>query len=213
MLRTEFIPARKRDSKNLMIVLHGLGDSSAGYQWLPEAMNLDWMNYLLVNAPDPYFNGFSWYDYAGVPGPTIIRSRNLLFNLLDSQRKSGIPTENTTLFGFSQGCLMTMEVGLRYPHRLAGLVGISGYVFEPTKALTELSPVAKQQRFLVTHGLMDPIIPFPKAKSHFDELKAGGINISWHEFRKEHTIAGEAEMSVIREFVKEGYPDTATAGK
>ena len=36
-----------------MIVLHGLGDSMEGYRWLPEALQLPWLNYLLVNAPDP----------------------------------------------------------------------------------------------------------------------------------------------------------------
>jgi len=47
---------------------------------------------------------------------------------------------------------MTIEMGARYPHLFAGLVGISGYVFEPERLVKELSPVAKQQRFLITHG-------------------------------------------------------------
>jgi len=59
MLKTEFHPAHKSGSKALMVVLHGLGDSAAGYQFLPPALALPWMNYLLVNAPDPYYGGFS----------------------------------------------------------------------------------------------------------------------------------------------------------
>ena len=43
---------------------------------------------------------------------------------------------------------MSIEVGLRYPHRLGGIIGISGYVCEPDKLLKELSPVAMQQRAL-----------------------------------------------------------------
>ena len=53
MLDTEFIPAVQKSSR-LMVVLHGLGDSVAGFRWLPEALGLPWMNYLLVNAPDDY---------------------------------------------------------------------------------------------------------------------------------------------------------------
>ena len=43
----------------------------------------------------------------------------------DAQREAGFPTEQTILFGFSQGCLMVLEAGLRYPHRFAGVIGIS----------------------------------------------------------------------------------------
>jgi hypothetical protein len=39
-------------------MLPGLGDSIEGYRWLPEAMDLPWMNHLLVNAPDQYYGGY-----------------------------------------------------------------------------------------------------------------------------------------------------------
>ena len=119
------------------------------------------MNYLLVNAPDPYYGGYSWYDFAGNQDEGVRRSRKLIFELLDAQRAKGFPTEETVLFGFSQGCLMTIDTGLRYPHLFAGLIGVSGYVHEPEKLVTELSPLAKQQRFLVTHGYQDPDHPIP----------------------------------------------------
>ena len=185
-----------------MVVLHGLGDSVAGYRWLPSMLGLPWMNYLLVNAPDSYYGGFSWYDYDGTPGPGILRSRKLLFALLDEQREKGFPTKETILFGFSQGCLMTWEAGLRYPHLFAGLVGISGYAHEPEQALKELSPVALQQRFLITHGTQDPLIPFAQVRQQVNLLKAAGLRIEWHEFAKAHTIAGEEELEVIRKFVR-----------
>ena len=130
------------------------------------------------------------------------RSRNLLFELLDQQREAGFATEHTFLFGFSQGCLMTLETGLRYPHRFAGLVGVSGYAHEPHQLVNELSPVAKEQAFLITHGTADPLLPLEKTKSHIDQLCAAGVNIQWEVFEKEHTIQGEAEMSVIRAFVE-----------
>ena len=69
MLDTEFIQARQDAGPRLMIVLHGLGDSMEGYRWLPEAMQLPWLNYLLVNAPDPYYGGFAWYDIGRRSGP------------------------------------------------------------------------------------------------------------------------------------------------
>ena len=202
MLTTDLIRAAESPSKCLMIVLHGLGDSMEGYRWLPEALRLPWLNYLLVNAPDPYFDGYAWYDFTGDANTGICRSRALLFELLDAQRARGFATERTVLFGFSQGCLMTWEAGLRYPHLFAGLVGISGYVHDLERLLNELAPVATAQRFLVTHGIFDALIPFANVREQIKQLKAAGLQIEWHEFPKAHTIAGEAELSVIRDFVR-----------
>ena len=126
MLETEFIPAQEKNSQRLLVMLHGLGDSVEGYEWMPAALQLPWLNYLLVNAPDPYYGGFSWYDFSGDVGSGVCRSRALLFQLLDDQKARGFPTERTILGGFSQGGLMTIDVGLRYPHLFAGLIGISG---------------------------------------------------------------------------------------
>jgi phospholipase/carboxylesterase len=201
MLEAEFIPALEKKSKRLMIVLHGLGDSAAGYYWLPSALQLTWLNYLLVNAPDTYYGGYSWFDFAGDSGLGIRRSRKLLFELLEAQRAAGFPASETVLFGFSQGCLMTVDVGFRYPQRLAGLVGISGYVFEPEKLVEDLSPVAAQQRMLFTHGTQDPLVPFAEVREQVNVLKAVGLRIDWHEFVKAHTIAGEEEIELVRKFI------------
>ena len=205
MLNSEFIPAAGKDSRRLMIVLHGLGDSSAGYQWLSAMMRLPWMNYLLVNAPDEYYGGYSWYDIAGDAEPGARRSIQLVTKLLDTQRAQGFPTEQTVLFGFSQGCLMTIETGLRYPFRFAGLAGVSGHVLDPRQLVAELSPVAKEQRLLVTHGTHDPLIPCPAVREQIKQLQAAGLRIEWREFAKAHTIDGERELSVIREFVRAGF--------
>lgn len=208
MLDCEFIPTATQASSNLMIMLHGLGDSVAGYRWLSQAMGLPWMNYLLVNAPDEYYGGYSWFDFAADAGPGVERSRKLLFDLLDAQRAKGFPTHLTTVGGFSQGSLMAIEIGARYPERVAGIVGISGYVFEPEKLVRELSPVARQQRFLVTHGDSDPLLPLAEVRRQIGVLEAAGLPISFHTFHKAHTIAGELELALIRNFVRAGYPDT-----
>ena len=202
MLTTVLIPAADLASRQLMVVLHGLGDSLEGYRWLPDALRLPGLNYLLVNAPDPYFGGHAWYDFSGEPEPGIQRSRKLLFKLLDTQRERGFASEQTFVFGFSQGCLMTYEIGLRYPHRLAGLLGVSGYVHEPQQALNDLSPCARQQHFLITHGTQDPLIPFAEVRAQVRQLQTAGLQLEWHEFAKAHTIAGEVELAVIRAFIR-----------
>ena len=207
MLHSELIPALEKDSRRLMIMLHGLGDSLEGYRWMPEALNLPWLNYLLVNAPDAWFGGFSWFDYPQDMEPGILRSRKLLLGLLDELRAKNFPTALTTLGGFSQGSLMTVDVGLRYPHKFAGLVGISGWVFELETLLKELSPVARQQRMLLTHGEFDQLIPFAEARKQARQLKTEGFDVEWREFPKDHTIYGEEEISVVRNFIRAGYSE------
>jgi len=211
MLHHELIPAPDKTSKRLMIMLHGLGDSIEGYRWMPEALGLPWLNYLLVNAPDEYYGGYSWYNFDPedpAPPAGVERSRKLLFELLDAQRAAGFATEQTTLGGFSQGCLMAVDVSLRYPHVFAGVVGISGYVCQPKTLVKQLSPVALQQRLLITHGTDDPVIPLERIEPQFKFLKAAGVNLEFHIFRKVHTIAGEEELRLIREFVRAGYSIT-----
>jgi len=202
MLETDFITAtEKSGSPSLMIVLHGLGDSMEGYRWWPDAMQLSWLNYLLVNAPDPYYGGYAWYDFQD-PAHGIERSRKLLFELLDQMAGKGFPAGKIVFSGFSQGCLMSLEIGARYPHRLAGIVGISGYAYEPEQLVKQLAPEATSQRFLVTHGTQDPLIPITQVRSQMEILRSAGLKIDWREFVKGHGIAGEAEMSLIREFVR-----------
>ena len=210
MLVTDLVPAQESGSRRLMILLHGLGDSMEGYRWAPHALNLPWLNYLLVNAPDGYYEGFSWFDIYENRGVGIKRSRELVFELLDDLREKGFPTDQTVLFGFSQGCVMTIEVGCRYPHRLAGLIGISGWPHETPELIRDLSPVARQQKFLITHGTQDPLIPFSEVKAEVKKLKAAELEVEWHEFPKAHTIAGDDELNVIRSFVKRCYGETAS---
>jgi phospholipase/carboxylesterase len=203
MLQSELVPAREKDSRRLMVMLHGLGDSIEGYRWMPQAMNLPWLNYLLVNAPDDYYGGFAWFDLDNIL-PGVERSRKLLFEVLDDLRVRGFPTEEITLGGFSQGSLMAVEVGLRYPHRFAGIVGISGWICEPEKLAKELSPVARQQRLLLTHGSGDPLLPIAQVRPQIPMLKAASINVEWCEFDKVHTII-EEEIVLVRDFVRAGY--------
>lgn len=127
-----------------MVVLHGLGDNLQSYRTLPASINLPWLNYLLVNAPAPYITGRSWFDFPGDPQPGADRSYSELVKLLDAQQAAGFPTDQTFLFGFSQGCLMVWETGVRYPHRLAGCIGVSGFMREPAQLLKARSAVVGQ---------------------------------------------------------------------
>jgi phospholipase/carboxylesterase len=201
MLQKALIKAQEESSTDLLIALHGLGDSMEGYRWLPQALKMPRLNILLVNAPDAYYGGFSWFDFAGDSLPGIERSYKLIEELLQELEVQAFPNNRTILFGFSQGCLMTVETGLRYGRKLAGCVGVSGWVHQPQRLLKLQSGVASEQRFLILHGTEDPLIKVDLAKASYMELQAAGIQIEYHEFQKEHTIIPQ-EITCIGAFLK-----------
>jgi phospholipase/carboxylesterase len=205
----EWIPAPESASRQVMVVLHGLGDSSAGFHWLPAALRLPSMNYLLANAPDSYYGGYSWYDIYGDSGPGVARSGQAIAATLDDLVARGFPSNLTTIFGFSQGCVMTIEMAARYPRRFAGLVGVSGYVHEPEELVKAMSPVAKEQRILFTHGSRDPVVSSTEAARQVEILQKAGMRIEWRVFSKAHEIAGEEEIQLIREFTRAGLAPVA----
>lgn len=101
---------------------------------------------------------------------------------------------------------MTIDVGFRYPQRLAALVGISGYIWDAANLMAELSPVAREQALLFTHGTRDPLIPCAEVRAEVERLQQAGLPITWKEFNKVHTIAGAEELNVIREFLLNRFP-------
>lgn len=205
MLQTELVPAQNPQSRDLLIALHGLGDSMEGYRWLPSMIGSPNLNVLLVNAPDAYYGGFSWYEYApdaSAAAPGVERSYRLIESLLNSTAEKGFPTDRTILFGFSQGCLMSTETAVRYPARLAGVIGVSGYIHDVQRLLKLASPIAREQRFLITHGTEDPLIPVREAQADFATLKADRFQIDFRTFPKVHTII-EPELALFRTFINE----------
>jgi phospholipase/carboxylesterase len=191
----KYIPARKPGAEEkVLLVFHGLGDSLDGFTWMPPQLGIENLSYLLVNAPDDYYGGFSWFDFSGGGAfmedalPGIRRSRELIRGLIGEIVEQGIKPGNILLFGFSQGCLMALDAGLRYGTLLGGICGVSGWVASMDEYPGALSPVARQQKFLVTHGLRDPLLAFAATKAQCDSLIKQGIDLSFHSYDKDHTI-------------------------
>lgn len=198
-------PALDVTSRRSLIVLHGLGDSKEGYHWLPEALKLDYLNYIFVDAPDPYYSGYSWFhinEQTLEPYPKFVaRSRVYLFQLLDYLQENNYPANQMVMFGFSQGCLMCWEIGVRYQKVLAGIIGISGWAAENTDIFESVNETSKYQRFLITHGTYDPLLPVERVREQIKIFKSKGLNIQYHEFDKEHTILTEKEIPLFRNFI------------
>lgn len=92
-----------------MVVLHGRGDSPEGFHFLPAALGIESFHFLFLQAPDAYHFGFSWYDLPPHQGPGIIRSRNLIIELLNKiEIEANIKSTDIFLFGFSKDVLCAL---------------------------------------------------------------------------------------------------------
>ena len=198
-----FIPS-KTPSKKLMIILHGRGDSSKGFTWLPPFLNLDDMNYLLLDGPYEYFGGCSWYDLPPNQLDGIGRSSSILEDILDELFATQFEASQSFLFGFSQGALLTFEFGARYERELAGYIAISGYIYDTSTLLKEMNPAfknVKDTNWLCTHGTSDGVLPYAVSKKQVEELQDGGFNIDFHTYDKDHTLV-EEEVHMIKAWIQ-----------
>ena len=195
-----FIPS-KVPSKKLMIILHGRGDSSQGFTFLPPYLNINEMNYLLLDAPYDYFGGFSWYDLPPNQLEGIEYSSKILTNILDTLFEEQFNAEESFLFGFSQGSLLTFEFGARYHKILAGYIAISGYIYDADKLLQEMNPNVKASNWLCTHGTHDDVLPYNTSKAQIEILQNGGLDIEFKSYEKTHTIA-EDELMMLKEWIE-----------
>ncbi len=199
----------------LLIVLHGLGDSSAGWEWLPGELQLPWLEYLLLDAPDAYFDGHSWFgislpmdgrftgELPAIDATAVERSRRMIEDVLAREKAAGRGARDIAILGFSQGCLMTLETGLRHAEPLAGLVGISGWVHRPDALRSGAPGHARGVPVLMTHGTLDPLLGIEHVRPHATALRDAGFDLLWQEFEKEHTVAGRTEVQYIARFLEQ----------
>ena len=206
-----FYPASDRaatspESALLMVVIHGRGDSPAGFAWLPSELALRNLNYLMIQAPDEYYDGYSWYDLPPNRLPGILKSRALLEKLFMSLEAQGYRSKNIILFGFSQGCVMTLEFGGRYLQPLAAGIGISGNCYDPDILAKEASPAALAGHWLITHGRADDIISYEATAEQMNILKSLGFKLEFKTYEKTHTIDMAEELPEIRQWLLEKVP-------
>lgn len=188
----------KIPSNKLMIILHGRGDSAEGFRFFPQELGLDDVNYLLLNAPFEYFTGFSWYDLPPNQLPGIEYSQKVLTEILDTVFEEKYEPSHTILFGFSQGSLLTFEFGARYKHKLAGYIGVSGYIFDVNKLLIDMNPTLKTADWLCTHGYEDDVLPYNESRAQIEILLDHDLEIDFRAYHKTHTV----DMGEFKEIKK-----------
>lgn len=194
-----------------VIWMHGLGDSGEG--WAPIVNELDLQGLPGIRFIFPHANqmpvtingGYvmrSWYDIVHTDlgrqedEKGLRESQILVEALIEREIARGVPAHRIVLGGFSQGCAMTLQAGLRYSQKLAGLMCLSGYVPLADRVAAERHPANQETPIFMVHGTMDPVIPFGRATASRDLLAQLGYKIEWHEYPMQHSACAEEVRDV-----------------
>jgi phospholipase/carboxylesterase len=186
-----------------LIVLHGLG--ADGNDFVPIAQELELSavggaRFVFPHAPmrPVTMNGGyvmrAWFDIAGTPQARredeagLRESQALIEALIAREIQRGVPASRIVLMGFSQGCAMTLLTGLRHTERLAGLVGLSGYLPLADSTAAERCAANADVPIFLAHGREDPMIAIDRALASRDALLALGYPVQWHDYAMGHSV-------------------------
>jgi phospholipase/carboxylesterase len=111
--------------------------------------------------------------------------------LIAREKARGIPASRIVLAGFSQGCVMTLQTGLRHAERLAGLICLSGYLPLAAKVGEQRNTATTDMPIFMAHGRFDQVLPIAWGMQSRDKLAALGYQVEWHEYPMEHSSSPE----------------------
>lgn len=186
-----------------VIWLHGLG--ADGNDFVPIVRELDLtgcppIRFVFPHAPTmpvTINNGYvmrAWYDILGMDlvqredEVGLRRSQRMVEHLIAQEKSRGIPSNRIVLAGFSQGCAMTLQTGLRHPEKLAGLLCLSGYLPLHATLPAERHDANHHTPIFLAHGRGDPIVPFDRAEKSRDFLQSLGYQVEWHAYPMQHEV-------------------------
>ena len=189
-------PLSKNKPQQAIVLCHGYGGDgkdismlAIGWQrFLPDAI------FLCPNAPERCAinpNGYQWF-YLESGKDDIIFEKSLvaeeklskfLDQILDNFQLQAI---NLALVGFSQGCMISIQAGLKKRQQINSLIGYSGKIINQTHLSKNIN--SKPKIFLM-HGEKDTIVSATHLLEAKEYLKKYGIKIKTKMFKDcEHRI-------------------------
>ena len=159
-------PLSKKKPKNAVILCHGYGGDGkdisilAGY-WkahMPDTL------FICPDAPEKCAaspSGFQWFDLMDQTREQIL-SKSLvaemkLNKLIDEVKtKNDLSSNKIAIGGFSQGCMLSLQTGIKRKDKINSIVGYSGRIID-TKHLEK--NIISRPNIILMHGDDDQIVP------------------------------------------------------
>ena len=212
-----FCPTQK--PKKLIFLLHGYGDNADNFIHIAGNFNHEELNahYFALNAPNliaNYPTGREWFNlypnniYISDAGPEeikIIRSEiristKKIFNTINIiKNKYKLKFSDCFVVGFSQGGMMTFELGNYSEEQLGGLAILSGRIMtneSPTNLKFLKTPL------FISHGDNDDVLNIDNFYSSCNYLKENNFFFEKHLLEGDsHTISPKA-INLLQKFIK-----------
>lgn len=199
-----------------VIWLHGLG--ADGHDFAPIVPELRLPASLAIRFVFPHatiqpvtINGGmamrSWYD---ILTPNLVKredetgiraSEEAIHALIARENMRGVPSSRIVLAGFSQGCAMTLHTGIRFKEKLAGLMGLSGYLPLIDLAVQERHSANAATPIFLAHGTHDPVVTLERAEASRAKLLDLGYPVQWHTYPMPHSVCAQ-EIDDISKFLQ-----------
>ena len=210
VLNSKIIESEKRDNiKNAIILLHGYGGdgadiSSIAYTW---KRFIDNTVFLCPDGPqtcklNPV--GFQWFDLSIDDQKYIItearKSEKILTKYIDQIReKYALDNSQIILAGFSQGCMMSINLGLTNNEKYKSVIGFSGKIINKIDLQKRIT---SKTDILLFHGDADEVVPPSNLLEAKDFLERNKIKVEINIIKDcAHHIPVEA-LSLALKYIK-----------
>lgn len=189
-----------------VIWLHGLG--ADGHDFEPIVPELGWpgasdIRYVFPHAPvrSVTLNGGmpmrAWYDILSLTSARghdrdgVVTSVNQVAELLRREISNGIPSERILLAGFSQGGAIALQLALRFPEKLAGVIALSSYLLFAEKIESQRHVANATLPAFIGHGTADPVVSLEMGEAAARQLEKMGHPVEWHSYPMQHAVCPE----------------------
>ena len=200
-----------------VIWMHGLGAHNRDFDTLiPHLTNKNALplRFIFPNAPTrPVSINLNapmraWYDIYSLTNLNredktgVTQSAALISQLIQAEIDRGVPANRIILAGFSQGGAMALYTGMRQPHKIAGILGLSCYLPLMPEHTNTIHPANIETPLLIVHGTHDMTLPIFVGKMGHDVIAQTHKNIAWKEYAMQHEITPQEAADIHRWFVE-----------
>jgi len=207
-------PSAQHDA--VVIWLHGLGDSGNGFApivpelKLPDSLAVRFVFPHAPIRPVTINGGMSmraWYDIKSMDFNNradtegVLESAESVVKLIESEMAKGIPSERILLAGFSQGGVIALHVGTRFPQKLAGILALSTYMSMPETLAEQAHDANKHTPILCAHGQQDEVVPMFLGHAAYKTLQDNNFPVDWKEYVMQHNVCMQ-ELADISDWLQ-----------
>ncbi|VVN88540.1 alpha/beta hydrolase [Pseudomonas fluorescens] len=189
-LPLQYLEQADPDSRNqpLVIVLHGYGSNEEDLFGIKDELPAGY-TVVSVRAPQALdADSYQWFHkkgegaYDGETDDLSSSARLLVDFIAQATAKYHTQSDKVFLLGFSQGAMMSYEVGLRHPQLVRGIAALSGRVLPVLQSQLKPDKKLESLAIFIGHGTADRLLPYSDGSDADSLLKSLSLKPEFHAY-------------------------------